>query len=105
LGDKTNLSASITPDPATVCAGSDLNLNGGPSGGSGIWSTHLWTGSGSDTCLRITFNTYINSSSFGSFNLTYTVTDSEGCSASDNISSLTVNPIPAITWDMSIQKY
>jgi hypothetical protein len=104
LGDRIDISASITPDPATICAGNDLNLDGGPSGGSAPYTTHLWTGSGSGylSADNIQLPAF-NSSSFGSFNLTYTVTDSKGCSASDNI-SLTVNPVPAITLGYAYSK-
>ena len=46
-----NPTASITPDPAEVCAGIDLVLNGNPSGGSTVYTSHVWsnTGAGSLT--------------------------------------------------------
>ncbi len=38
--------AAITPDPAVLCADGSLNMNGNPTGGSGTYTTHAWTGAG-----------------------------------------------------------
>ena len=86
-----NPTANITPDPAEICQGGTINFNGNPSGGSGIYNTHVWTGSGT-VFLSATniVNPVFTATASGSFTLTYTVTDSEGCTASDNI-TVTVN--------------
>ena len=89
-----NPTANITPDPAEICQGGTINFNGNPSGGSGIYNTHVWTGSGT-VFLSATniVNPVFTATTSGSFTLTYTVTDSEGCTASDNI-TVTVNAAP-----------
>jgi gliding motility-associated-like protein len=78
--------ASITPDPATVCAGQDLQMNGNPTGGSGTYSTHVWTNTGSTSLDNDAIqNPLFNSVTAGNYDLTYTVTDDNGCSATDII--------------------
>ncbi|HUX55712.1 MAG TPA: DUF2341 domain-containing protein, partial [Bacteroidales bacterium] len=95
--------ASITPYPANTCVGTGLNLNGNPSGGSGSYTTHLWTGDtgplSSTNIQNPTFSTTIPNS----YNLTYTVTDSKGHTATDNIVVL-VNSVPVVTLGYSYQK-
>ncbi len=80
-----NPSANITGDGdfPLVCGGLPLALNGNPSGGSGTYSSHLWTGDvlplDAVNIQSPTFSTVAD----GSYNLTYTVTDSKGCIAKD----------------------
>ena len=92
---------SILPDPAEVCAGVDLELNGNPSGGTGIYTSHSWSGSDAvflnPTDMQLTtFNNDKNGLSI----IQYTVTDSNGCTGTDGI-TITVyeNPIADITPD------
>ncbi|MCG8532110.1 MAG: HYR domain-containing protein, partial [Desulfovibrionales bacterium] len=78
---------SITPDPANACPGMALALNGNPVLGDGTsFVTHAWTGSGAasldNTAIQ---NPNFTNSTAGNYNLTYTVTDDNGCSGSDNI--------------------
>jgi len=79
--------AAITPDPAGVCQGSTLALNGNPSGGSGTYTTHAWTGAGENylSAKNIQNPTFLGTAPAGSYALTYTVTDSNSCTGSDNI--------------------
>lgn len=84
-----------SPDPSgSVCAGSNLALDGNPSGGSGTYAIHSWTGSGaaylSSTSIQ---SPMFNSNTPGLYNLTYTVTDSHGCMDSDTV-NITVNISP-----------
>lgn len=83
----TPISASISPaSPADVCAGSDLVLDATPTGGSGTYSTHVWSNSGAgslnDTGIE---DPTFNEISTGSYDLLYTVTDDNSCSATANI--------------------
>ncbi len=48
-------------DPLHACGGVPLVINGNPSGGSGIWASHLWTGD-----VGPLNNYYIQSPSFSS---------------------------------------
>lgn len=81
-----NPTPNISPDPASVVYGSTLNLDGGPAGGGGTYSTHAWTGSGAiylnQTNIR---NPNFSGAPAGSYNLTYTLTDSYGCVGTDDI--------------------
>ncbi len=93
----TNPTVDITPDPATVCQNSPLILNGNLVPGSGTVITRKWTGAttklSSTTSVTPTFNT----NTTGSFNLIFTVTDNNSCSATDNI-TVTVNPLPVVSF-------
>jgi hypothetical protein len=103
-GDPTTVTATISPDPASVCAATDLNITGNPSGGSEVYVSHQWTGSGSGYLSATNIQSPdFNSSNFGSFDLTYIVTDNIGCSGSANI-TITANPTPAITIGYSYSK-
>jgi hypothetical protein len=80
--------ASVTPDPAEVCILTNLPLNGNPSGGSGSYPTHLWTRvGGGSTYLNNNnvVNPIFNHNVLGQYTLQYRVTDSNGCTATDNI--------------------
>ncbi|MEM9834220.1 MAG: fibronectin type III domain-containing protein [Bacteroidota bacterium] len=85
--------ATISPDPAEVCINVDLALDGNPAGGSGTYTTHSWTGDTGPLSATNIQNPTFNSAATGTFNLTYTVTDDNGCSISDDI-TITVNPEP-----------
>ncbi len=85
--------AGITPDPANVCVGGTLNMDGHPTFGTGVYVNHAWTGSTSPLSATNIPNPVFSTSSAGSYNLTYTVTDANGCSGSDNITVL-VAPQP-----------
>ncbi len=76
---------SILPDPASVCVSRNLILDGNPSGGTGSY-THEWSGpaSSSLSATNVQTPTFSNAVS-GSYDLVYKVTDSDGYSATDNI--------------------
>ena len=66
-------------DPIPACGGVPLVLNGNPSGGSGTYTQHNWTGD-----VGPLNNYYIQSPTFnsviaGDYLLNYRVTDSNGC--------------------------
>jgi gliding motility-associated-like protein len=82
----------IAPD-TLVCAGSNLPLNATVTGGSGIYDFYTWSGQTaplSATDIRNpTFSTYLR----GVYNLTFTVEDNHGCSASDSITIFNDSPM------------
>ena len=87
-----NPTAGITPDPAEVCAGDDLQLHGNPSGGSETYTTHSWTGDTGPLSATDVENPIFNTTTPGTYDLTYTVTDSEGCEGSDSITVTVTGP-------------
>ena len=66
-----------------ICGGDLLTLDGSPVGGSGVYTTHLWTGSigplNSTTDQVVDFRSTIK----GNYALAYAVTDNRGCVGSD----------------------
>jgi gliding motility-associated-like protein len=91
---------TVFPNPFTqiiasdslVCSGSDLPLNANVSGGSGVYNSYTWSGqtaplSATDIRNPI-FNTYLR----GTYKLTFTVKDYNGCTARDSISILNDSP-------------
>ena len=87
-------------DPVAACGGVPLVLNGNPSGGSGVWSQHRWTGDvgplNSYTVQSPSFTSYIT----GSYNLNYRVTDSNGCTANDDLTVTVDYPSAQFTQDV-----
>ena len=74
---------SILPDPAAVSIDNTLTLDGNPQGGSGSYPTHLWTGAVSHLDDVNIQTPLFTPSATGQFELTYRVTDSNGCSGED----------------------
>jgi hypothetical protein len=72
--------AAIAPASPSVCSGSSIVLTATPAGGSGIYSSHAWSGTGTSSlsATNITNPSFANATG-GSYDLTYTVTDSKGC--------------------------
>ena len=94
-----NPTPSITPNPASICAGAVLALNGNPAGGSGTYTSTVWTDAGalSLSATNIATPTFTNSVS-GAYPLTFTVTDNNGCIGSTNaVVTVNPNPVPTIT--------
>ena len=82
--------ANITPEPAEACILTDIQLNGNPTGGN-VPFTHLWTGAGSPYLSSTAIvNPIFNHNQLGPYEVTYTVTDVNGCIGSD---VLTINPV------------
>jgi hypothetical protein len=97
----TNLAALIAPDPATVCAGGTLPMNGGPTGG-GTYTGHSWTGAGSAKLSNtITQNPTFTATVAGNDTLIYTVTDVNGCTAKDSV-IVVVNPTTAASVTIAV---
>ncbi len=84
----------LPANPATVCPGDNLQLDGNPTPGDGAIISNLWTGNVSPLNATNIQDPIFNTNTQGNYNLTYTVTDDNGCSASDNI-TVSVNPVSA----------
>jgi gliding motility-associated-like protein len=91
---------TVRPDPLTqisvpdtmVCSGSDLQLHGMATGGSGTYSSFTWTGqtmplSATDIADPV-FNTYLP----GTYRIKLTVIDDFGCQDSDSVNILNDSP-------------
>ncbi|MFW5687350.1 MAG: SprB repeat-containing protein, partial [Bacteroidota bacterium] len=87
------VAVSIAPDPAQTCSGNDLQLSGNASGGTPPY-THLWSGAGAAFLNDPTIeNPIFNSTEGGDYELSYTLTDDNGCFTSQTITvSNTDNP-------------
>ncbi len=83
-----------------ACGGVNLVLDGNPTGGTLPYATHRWTGDvgplSSYTVQKPTFNSLIT----GTYNLTYTVKDSKGCTATDDIAVIVDSPDANFTQDL-----
>ncbi|HRY34161.1 MAG TPA: hypothetical protein P5531_14445 [Bacteroidales bacterium] len=80
------ISAGITPDPAMVTVGVNLNMNANPAGGTLPYVSHQWTGTGSAYLDAVNVQSPVfNCPAAGSYLLTYTVTDAHGCTAVDQV--------------------
>ncbi len=97
------VNAHILPDPALSCVGEDLILNGNPTGGTGNYVTNIWTGDISYLNRTDTQEVVFNAPNSGTYNLSYSVTDDNGCSSNDDI-TITVfdNPVADAGPDDSI---
>ncbi|MBK8474130.1 MAG: hypothetical protein IPL33_19255 [Sphingobacteriales bacterium] len=81
--------------------GSTINLNGNPTGGSGTYATHNWTGAGAaylsaTNIANPVFNAPVVVSTT-TYALNYQVTDNLGCASSLVSTTVTVSPIPTIS--------
>jgi hypothetical protein len=89
------LITAITPYPAETCPGSPRQLSGNPSGGTGSL-IHEWTGPGTAWLNATNIEDPVFTSGIvGSYDLTYTVTDQNGCSANGNIQVQVLETISA----------
>lgn len=89
----TDLAAAITPNPAGVCTGAVLTLAGNPSGSGDNFASQDWTGPGAaNLSSTTTDSTDFTSNLVGDYDLIYTVTDNNGCVASDNVTVQVQDP-------------
>ncbi len=92
---KPTASASAVPNP--LCVGSNLQLTGGASGGSGIGYTYSWTGpNGYSSSVQSPLISTIQATQTGSYSLA--VTDNHGCVSAPAASVFVmVNGLPTST--------
>ena len=85
--------------PLNACGGVPLVINGNPSGGSGSYLQHPWTGDvgplNNYFIQSPTFNTIIP----GTYNLNYKVKDSNGCYGDDDVTVIVDKPDAAFSVD------
>lgn len=76
---------NITPNPASVTYGNSLNLNGNPSATVAPIVSHNWTGTGASYLNATNIqNPVFSGASAGTYSLSYTVTDSNGCTGTSS---------------------
>jgi gliding motility-associated-like protein len=79
-------------DTINACGGVPLTLNGNPSGGSGIYTQHLWTGDVGPLNNYYVVSPVFNPSIAGNYALNYKVRDSNGCYGSDDLTIIVDSP-------------
>ena len=72
-------------DPIAACGGIPVVINGNPSGGSGTFTQHRWTGDVGPLSNYFIQSPTFNSLITGDYNLNYRVTDNNGCTSSDDV--------------------
>lgn len=92
-----NPSVGITPNPAQVCLNTPLTLDANLVAGSGTILSRAWTGSTSKISSLTNPVVNFNTTAAGVFNLTYSVTDDNLCSATDSV-TVTVDTLPVVSF-------
>ena len=88
-------------DPIHACGNIPLVIYGNPTGGSGTWSTHLWTGDVGPLNNYFVQSPTFNSQIAGTYNLNYKVKDSNGCYGNGNVTVDVDAPDATFTQDKS----
>ncbi|NSW93747.1 MAG: PKD domain-containing protein, partial [Bacteroidales bacterium] len=87
--------------PINACGGVPVVLDGNPSGGSGTYNQHRWTGDIGPLSSYIVQSPTFNSVIPGEFNLNYRVTDSNGCSGNGDVKVIVDSPSAQFTQDVT----
>ncbi|MDX9812233.1 MAG: PKD domain-containing protein [Bacteroidales bacterium] len=90
---------SFTEDPVFACGGEDNILNGNPSGGSGVFTSHRWTGDVGPLSSYVDANPVFNTLVPGDYYLNYRVQDSNGCTATGDVTVTVDSPSAMFTHD------
>ncbi len=88
-------------DPIHACGNVPIVINGNPSGGTGTWSTHLWTGDVGPLTNYFIQSPTFNSQIAGTYLLNYRVKDSNGCYGDGNVNVVVDAPDASFTQDKS----
>ncbi|MBN2350342.1 MAG: hypothetical protein JXJ22_16000, partial [Bacteroidales bacterium] len=90
------LAGGVSSDTGKACILKNLTLDGNPSGGQGVYKTHVWTGPGAKFLNDTTIvNPVFNHNVTGSYKLFYTATDTNNCVGTDSI-IVTVYDVPTV---------
>jgi PKD repeat protein len=87
--------------PIHACGNVPLIINGNPTGGSGIWSTHLWTGDVGPLNNYFVQSPTFNSQIAGSYALNYKVKDNNGCYGNGDVTVIVDAPDATFNQDKS----
>jgi len=79
-------------DSIHACGAVPLVINGNPTGGSGTWASHLWTGDIGPLNNYFVQSPTFNSQIAGSYTLNYKVKDSNGCYGNDDVTVIVDAP-------------
>jgi PKD repeat protein len=90
-----------TIDPILACGGVPLLLNGNPTGGSGSYVSHRWTGQVGPLNNYFVVDPVFNTSIQGSYVLNYAVTDSKTCSAEGSVTVEVERPTASFAPDVT----
>jgi PKD repeat protein len=88
-------------NPIHACGNVPIIINGNPTGGSGIWSTHLWTGDIGPLNNYFVQSPAFNSQIAGTYALNYKVKDSKGCYGNGDVTVLVDAPDATYNQDKS----
>lgn len=97
-----NQNPVVVAKDTAVCQNTTLVLNGKPSGGSGVYTSHLWTGT--DVAKVSTTNTQttnFDTKIAGSYSVDYTVTDDKTCKTTKAL-KVAINSLPTATYSPGI---
>ncbi|NBC84048.1 MAG: HYR domain-containing protein [Bacteroidetes bacterium] len=98
--------ANINVSDTEVCPAVNIDLDGNPSGGSGTYVDHAWSGAGVTHLSNANIQTPVfNHDVFGSYFLEYTVTDDEGCMGTDTVTLHVDDNIPPTVICQNITVY
>jgi len=86
--------------PVYACGGVPVLLNGNPSGGSGTYTQHRWTGDVGPLSSYIVQSPVFSSLISGAYDLNYRVTDSNGCTSDDDLTVIVDSPSAQFTYDI-----
>jgi len=88
-----------TIDPLSACGSVPMVLNGNPTGGSGTYSTHTWSGDIGPLNNFFVQSPTFNSMIAGTYVLNYKVRDNKGCYGDDDLTIVVDAPDATFTQD------
>jgi len=86
--------------PMNACGSVPVTLNGNPTDGSGSYTQHRWTGDVGPLNNYFVQSPEFRASISGTYDLNYRVTDSNGCTASDDLRIIVNSPSAQFTYDV-----